>query len=59
MLSWNERRRLQREKRTGPACGKRPPVVENQQSSLIEPKDKGAFLFRPCHNALVCGRVFL
>ncbi|MFX3661305.1 MAG: hypothetical protein ACE3JN_14760 [Ectobacillus sp.] len=37
MLIWNERRRLQREKRLGPACGKRAPVVENQQSSLPEP----------------------
>ncbi|MFX3660810.1 MAG: hypothetical protein ACE3JN_12155 [Ectobacillus sp.] len=34
MLIWNERRRLQREKRLGPARGKRPPVVENQQLSL-------------------------
>ncbi|MFX3658537.1 MAG: hypothetical protein ACE3JN_00385 [Ectobacillus sp.] len=33
----DERRRLQREKRLGPARGKRPPVVKNQQSSLIEP----------------------
>ncbi|MFX3661916.1 MAG: hypothetical protein ACE3JN_18155 [Ectobacillus sp.] len=44
MLIWNERRRLQREKRLGSARGKRPPVVENQQSSLTEPfpKNKGA-----------------
>ncbi|MFX3658758.1 MAG: hypothetical protein ACE3JN_01520 [Ectobacillus sp.] len=34
LLIW---RRLQREKRLGPARGKRPPVVENQQSSLTEP----------------------
>ncbi|MFX3659393.1 MAG: hypothetical protein ACE3JN_04805 [Ectobacillus sp.] len=39
MLIWNERRRLQQEKRIGPAHGKRPPVVENQQSSLTEPFD--------------------
>ncbi|MFX3661207.1 MAG: hypothetical protein ACE3JN_14235 [Ectobacillus sp.] len=38
MLTWNERRRLQREKRLGPARGKRPPVVENQPSSLTELK---------------------
>ncbi|MFX3661307.1 MAG: hypothetical protein ACE3JN_14770 [Ectobacillus sp.] len=37
MLIWNERRWLQREKRLGPARGKRPPVVENQQPSLPEP----------------------
>ncbi|MFX3660352.1 MAG: hypothetical protein ACE3JN_09795 [Ectobacillus sp.] len=37
MLIWNERRRLQGEKRLGPAHGKCPPVVENQQSSLTEP----------------------
>ncbi|MFX3661796.1 MAG: hypothetical protein ACE3JN_17465 [Ectobacillus sp.] len=36
MLIWNERRRLQREKRLGPARGKRPPVVKNQQSNLTE-----------------------
>ncbi|MFX3660586.1 MAG: hypothetical protein ACE3JN_10995 [Ectobacillus sp.] len=36
MLIWNERRRLQREKRLGPARKKRPPVVENQHSSLTE-----------------------
>ncbi|MFX3659013.1 MAG: hypothetical protein ACE3JN_02835 [Ectobacillus sp.] len=36
-LLWNERRRLQREKRLGPARKKRPPVVENQQSSVTEP----------------------
>ncbi|MFX3661218.1 MAG: hypothetical protein ACE3JN_14295 [Ectobacillus sp.] len=36
MLIGNERQRLQREKRLGPARGKRPPVVENQQSSLTE-----------------------
>ncbi|MFX3659010.1 MAG: hypothetical protein ACE3JN_02820 [Ectobacillus sp.] len=36
-MIWNERRRLQREKRLGPARKKRPPAVENQQSSLIEP----------------------
>ncbi|MFX3661613.1 MAG: hypothetical protein ACE3JN_16505 [Ectobacillus sp.] len=40
-MIWNERRRLQREKRLGPARGKRPPVMENQQSSLTELK-KGA-----------------
>ncbi|MFX3659752.1 MAG: hypothetical protein ACE3JN_06630 [Ectobacillus sp.] len=40
MLIWNERRRLQREKRLGPARRKRPPVVENQQSSVTEPKVK-------------------
>ncbi|MFX3661534.1 MAG: hypothetical protein ACE3JN_16100 [Ectobacillus sp.] len=34
MLIWNERRRLQR---LGPTRGKRPPVAENQQSSLTEP----------------------
>ncbi|MFX3659748.1 MAG: hypothetical protein ACE3JN_06610 [Ectobacillus sp.] len=27
MSIWNERRRLQREKRLGPARGKHPPVV--------------------------------
>ncbi|MFX3658866.1 MAG: hypothetical protein ACE3JN_02075 [Ectobacillus sp.] len=37
LLVWNERRRLRREKRLSPASGKRPPVVENQQSSLTEP----------------------
>ncbi|MFX3658657.1 MAG: hypothetical protein ACE3JN_01000 [Ectobacillus sp.] len=37
MLIGNERRRLQREKRLGPARGKCPPVMENQQSSLTEP----------------------
>ncbi|MFX3660638.1 MAG: hypothetical protein ACE3JN_11275 [Ectobacillus sp.] len=34
-VDWNERRRLQREKRLEPARGKRPPVVENQQSSFF------------------------
>ncbi|MFX3659463.1 MAG: hypothetical protein ACE3JN_05160 [Ectobacillus sp.] len=34
MLIWNRRRRLQREKWLSPARGKRPPAVENQQSSL-------------------------
>ncbi|MFX3659846.1 MAG: hypothetical protein ACE3JN_07120 [Ectobacillus sp.] len=33
----DERRRLLREKRLGPARGKRPPVVEKQQSSLTAP----------------------
>ncbi|MFX3659136.1 MAG: hypothetical protein ACE3JN_03460 [Ectobacillus sp.] len=37
MLIWNERRRLQREKRLGTARGKRPPVATNQQSSVTEP----------------------
>ncbi|MFX3661286.1 MAG: hypothetical protein ACE3JN_14655 [Ectobacillus sp.] len=37
MLIWNERRRLQREKRLGPTRRKRPSVVENQHSSLTEP----------------------
>ncbi|MFX3658742.1 MAG: hypothetical protein ACE3JN_01440 [Ectobacillus sp.] len=37
MLIGNKRRRLQREKRLGPAREKRPPVVENQQSSLTQP----------------------
>ncbi|MFX3661689.1 MAG: hypothetical protein ACE3JN_16895 [Ectobacillus sp.] len=36
----NERRRLHREKRLGPARGKRPPIMENQQSSLTEPRIK-------------------
>ncbi|MFX3660838.1 MAG: hypothetical protein ACE3JN_12315 [Ectobacillus sp.] len=40
MLIGNARRRLQREKRLGPARGKRPPVVEKQQSSVTEPKRK-------------------
>ncbi|MFX3660457.1 MAG: hypothetical protein ACE3JN_10345 [Ectobacillus sp.] len=39
MLIWNEKR-LQQEKRLGPARGKRPPIVENQQSSVTEPKKK-------------------
>ncbi|MFX3660460.1 MAG: hypothetical protein ACE3JN_10360 [Ectobacillus sp.] len=39
MLIWNEKR-LQREKRLGPARGKRPPVVENQQSSVTETRNK-------------------
>ncbi|MFX3658783.1 MAG: hypothetical protein ACE3JN_01645 [Ectobacillus sp.] len=55
MLIWNERRRLQREKRDSqdpglsaareaarPRRGKRPPVVENQQSSLTETIKKAA-----------------
>ncbi|MFX3658955.1 MAG: hypothetical protein ACE3JN_02535 [Ectobacillus sp.] len=37
-MIWNERQRLQREKRLGPARGKSPPVVENQPSSVTEPK---------------------
>ncbi|MFX3661491.1 MAG: hypothetical protein ACE3JN_15865 [Ectobacillus sp.] len=36
MLIWNDRRRLQREKRLGPARRKRPPVVEHQQQNLAE-----------------------
>ncbi|MFX3658951.1 MAG: hypothetical protein ACE3JN_02515 [Ectobacillus sp.] len=36
LLIGNERRRLQRGKRLGPARGKRPPVVENQQPSVTE-----------------------
>ncbi|MFX3659521.1 MAG: hypothetical protein ACE3JN_05455 [Ectobacillus sp.] len=36
-MIWNERRRLQREKRLGLTRGKHPPVVEKQQSSLTEP----------------------
>ncbi|MFX3661006.1 MAG: hypothetical protein ACE3JN_13205 [Ectobacillus sp.] len=40
-MIWNERWRLQREKRLGPARRKRPPVVENQQSSLTELKQRG------------------
>ncbi|MFX3660086.1 MAG: hypothetical protein ACE3JN_08400 [Ectobacillus sp.] len=35
-VDWDERLRLQREKRLGPARGKRPPVAENQQSSVTE-----------------------
>ncbi|MFX3661807.1 MAG: hypothetical protein ACE3JN_17520 [Ectobacillus sp.] len=51
MLIWNEKR-LQREKRLGPARGKRPPVVENQQSSLTEPKAKR--FTAPSFSLLIC-----
>ncbi|MFX3660648.1 MAG: hypothetical protein ACE3JN_11325 [Ectobacillus sp.] len=44
MLIGNKRRRLQREKRLGPARGKCPPVVENQQPSLTEPFKKAELL---------------
>ncbi|MFX3660869.1 MAG: hypothetical protein ACE3JN_12480 [Ectobacillus sp.] len=46
MLIWNERRRLQR---LGLACGKRPPVVENQHSSLTEPMTKRSCCFYLTH----------
>ncbi|MFX3660768.1 MAG: hypothetical protein ACE3JN_11935 [Ectobacillus sp.] len=58
MLIWNERRRLQREKRLGPARGKRPPVVEHQQSSLTEPfykkRSMGMFLCFAFYIELPC-----